>query len=143
MLAAKLSSAIDGDDVLCFGACEDRSVRGAIFFTRLHFGDDALIYMLAPVAVAPAHQGVGIGTALIRFGLHALARRNALVAVTSGDPVYYGRSGFEPLSESVLKAPLDLSMPFGWLGQSLTGEPIQPRNERPRCVEAFNDPAYR
>lgn len=98
--------------------------------------------MLAPVAVATDHQKSGVGKALIRHGLNELANRGALVAVTYGDPSYYEKFGFKPLSENVLKAPMDLSMPHGWLGLSLTEEPIQTRAERPACVDAFLDPAY-
>ncbi|MCP3875224.1 MAG: GNAT family N-acetyltransferase, partial [Desulfobacteraceae bacterium] len=46
------------------------------------------------------------------------------------------------LSESVIQAPLKLSMPEGWLGQSLTEEPIPTIKERPACVKEFNDIAY-
>jgi putative acetyltransferase len=141
-LVAKLSVGIDGREILCFGAVEDEQVVGAIFFTRLQFTDQAPIYMLAPVAVSTDHQKSGVGKALIRHGLNELADQGALVAVTYGDPSYYEKVGFKPLSESVLKAPLALSMPHGWLGQSLTQETIHTRAERPTCVEAFRDPAY-
>ncbi len=141
-LVAKLSASIDGSEIICFGAVENAQLVGAIFFTRLQFADNAPIYMLAPVAVSTDHQKSGVGKALIRHGLNALSNDGALVAVTYGDPSYYARVGFLPLSENVLKAPLDLSMPHGWLGQSLSEEPIQARTERPGCVDAFRDPAY-
>jgi putative acetyltransferase len=141
-LVAKLSASIDGSEIICFGAVENEQLVGAIFFTKLHFSDGAAIYMLAPVAVSTEHQRCGVGQALIRHGLNELTSDGALVAVTYGDPSYYGKVGFLPLSEAVLKAPLDLSMPHGWLGQPLSKEPIRPRTERPDCVEAFRDPAY-
>lgn len=142
-LVAKLSADIDDLEICCFGAVENEQLVGAIFFTRLHFADRAPIYMLAPVAVSTDYQKSGVGKALISHGLNELANHGALVAVTYGDPSYYGKIGFKPLSEGVLKAPLDLSMPHhGWLGLSLTGEPIQARAERPDCVDAFRDPAY-
>jgi len=62
--------------------------------------------------------------------------------VTYGDPSFYSKVGFQPLSENVIQAPLMLSMPEGWLGQSLTKEPIPTVNDRPRCVKEFNDPVY-
>src|SRR5690606_4145733 len=124
-LVAKLSAGIDDLEIRCFGAVENERLVGAIFFTRLHFADGAPIYMLAPVAVSIEHQRSGVGKALIKHGLNELANQGALVAVTYGDPSYYENVGFKPLSENVLKAPLDLSMPHGWLGQSLTEEPIQ------------------
>jgi predicted N-acetyltransferase YhbS len=141
-LVAKLSAGIDGDEICCFGALDNERLVGAIFFTMLQFEDQAPIYMLAPVAVATGHQKSGIGKALIRHGLQELANQGVSVVVTYGDPAYYGKFGFKPLSETVLKAPLDLSMPHGWLGQSLTEEPIRARTDRPKCVEAFRDPAY-
>lgn len=141
-LVAKLSADIDDLEICCFGAVENEQLVGAIFFTKLHFADRAPIYMLAPVAVSTDYQKSDVGKALISHGLNELANHGALVAVTYGDPSYYGKIGFKPLSEGVLKAPLDLSMPHGWLGLSLTGEPIQARAERPDCVDAFRDPAY-
>jgi predicted N-acetyltransferase YhbS len=141
-LVAKLSAEIDDLEIWCFGAVENEELVGAIFFTRLQFEDGALIYMLAPVAVSTDHQKSGVGKALIRHGLNELVSKGALVAVTYGDPSYYEKVGFKSLSEAVLKAPLPLSMPHGWLGQSLTQEAIHVRAERPTCVEAFRDPAY-
>lgn len=141
-LVTKLGASIDNSEIICFGAFKNEELIGAIFFTKLKFSDEAPIYMLAPVAVSTNHQKSGIGKALIKHGLNDLANGGALAAVTYGDPSYYEKLGFQPLSESVIKAPLDLSMPHGWLGQSLSEEPIHGRTERPGCVDAFRDPAY-
>jgi len=141
-LVDKLAAVIDDIDVIAFGAIENGALTGAIFFTRLRFNDDSVVYMLAPVAVSTARQRSGVGQALIDFGLQQLKKHGAGVVVTYGDPAYYGRAGFEPLSENVMQAPMELSMPEGWLGQSLSDSPIEARNDRPHCVEAFRDPAY-
>ena len=141
-LASALSSNIDNQDILCFGAYEKASLIGSIFFTRLRFSQAILVYMLAPVAVSTDHQGKGIGQALINFGLAELKNRAVDVAITYGDPSFYSRTGFEPLSEDVIKAPLTLSMPEGWLGQSLTGEPVPAVSDRPTCGRALNDARY-
>jgi len=141
-LASKLAAAIDDADVFCFGAIQNKSIIGAVFFTRLRFEDDALIYMLAPVAISTIHQRTGTGSSLIKFALNFIEKVGAEVVVTYGDPAFYARLGFKPLSDRVLRAPMDLSMPFGWLGQSLTNKPIQTRHGRPGCVEAFRNPAY-
>lgn len=98
--------------------------------------------MLAPVAVSTDYQGKGVGQALINYGLSELKNRSATVAVTYGDPSFYSKVGFQTLSENVVQAPLTLSMPEGWLGQSLTGEPIPIINERPTCVKEFDDSGY-
>lgn len=141
-LASKLSSNIDNEEIICFGAYEGESLIGSIFFTRLRFSDPILVYMLAPVAVSTEHQGKGVGQALIKYGLNALKNRSVAVAITYGDPCFYSRVGFEAITERVIRAPLKLAMPEGWLGQSLTEEPIPTINERPICVKEFNDPVY-
>jgi putative acetyltransferase len=141
-LASVLSSNIDNQHIICFGAYENESLIGSIFFTRLRFNRAIRVYMLAPVAVSTDHQGEGVGQALINFGLAELKNRAVDIAITYGDPSFYSRVGFEPLSENVIKAPLKLSMPAGWLGQSLTDEPIPAISDRPTCVREFNDPVY-
>ena len=141
-LASALSSGTDNEEIVCFGTYEEESIIGVIFFTRLYFNQDIKIYMLAPVAVSTKHQGKGVGQALINYGLNELKNRSVAVAITYGDPSFYSKVGFQPLSENIIQAPLKLSMPEGWLGHSLTGEPIQTINGRPTCVKEFNDPAY-
>ena len=141
-LASELSSRIDNLEIICFGTYEERSVIGSIFFTRLRFNEVIQVYMLAPVAVSTQHQGKGVGQALINYGLKELKNRSVAVAITYGDPSFYSKVGFQPLSENIIKAPLKLSMPGGWLGQSLTGGPIPTINGSPTCVKEFNDPIY-
>jgi predicted N-acetyltransferase YhbS len=141
-LASKLSSGIDGQEIICIGAYEDDSIIGSIFFTHLRFNEAIRVYMLAPVAVSTRHQGRGIGQALIGYGLDELRCRSVDVVVTYGDPAFYAKTGFQALSENIIKAPQKLSMPEGWLGQSLTEAPIPTLEERPECVRAFNDPLY-
>jgi predicted N-acetyltransferase YhbS len=141
-LSSALASNIDNEETICFGVCENESLIGSIFFTRLRFNDPIQVYMLAPVAVRTEYQGKGIGQALINYGLDELKKRAVSFAVTYGDPSFYVKVGFQALSETVIQAPLKLSMPFGWLGQSLTGESIPTINERPACVKEFNDPIF-
>ena len=141
-LTAKLSSVIDNDEVICLGIYEEASIIGSIFFTRLQLNESIQAYMLAPVAVSTKYQGKGVGQALINYGLNELRSRFVDVVVTYGDPSFYSKIGFQSLSENIIQAPLKLSMPEGWLGQSLTKKPIPIIKERPRCVEAFDDPIY-
>ncbi len=141
-LASRLAARTDNQEVICIGACADGAVIGAIFFTRLRFDEPVEAYMLAPVAVSTAHQGRGVGQALINFGLRELRKRSVTVAVTYGDPAFYCKLGFHPLSEDVMQAPMPLSMPEGWLGQSLSGEAIPILKPRPACVQEFDNPDY-
>jgi len=141
-LTSELSSNIDNQEIICLGTYENESIIGSIFFTRLRFNEVIQIYMLAPVAVSTQHQGKGAGQALINFGLNELKNRSVAVAITYGDPSFYSKVGFQTLSENIIQAPLELSMPEGWLGQSLTEEPIPTITERPTCVKEFNAPVY-
>ncbi|MFW6324435.1 MAG: hypothetical protein ACOC0U_05160 [Desulfovibrionales bacterium] len=50
--------------------------------------------------------------------------------------------GFHPLSQEKIKPPLALSHPEGWLGLSLTNDPIETIPSRCSCVTALDDPAY-
>jgi predicted N-acetyltransferase YhbS len=141
-LASRLSANIDNTDIICFGAYQQNMLIGSIFFTRLQFKQSVAVYMLAPVAVSTKFQGKGVGQSLINYGLEKIQKLSAEVVVTYGDPSYYSKVGFQPLSESVIQAPLKLSMPEGWLGKSLTEQPIPTINEQPSCVKEFDDPVY-
>ena len=74
-------------------------------------------------------------------GLDALRREDVDIAVTYGDPAFYGRVGFELVSAADLPAPQPLKQPQGWIVQSLTKVPLTPLRGPARCVAAFNDPA--
>ncbi len=51
---------------------------------------------LAPLAVEPARQNRGIGTALVQAGLAESARLGHSLVFVVGRPSYYGRFGFLP-----------------------------------------------
>jgi putative acetyltransferase len=141
-LVLNLSSNIDNQEIICFGAYVNEIIIGSIFFTRLKIEEPICIYMLAPVAVSDKHQGKGVGQALINYGLKELKNRNVDVAITYGDPSFYSKVGFDSLSEDTIQAPFKLSMPLGWLGQSLTEKQIPVIEGHPACVKEFNDPVY-
>lgn len=141
-LAAQLAAIIDQQQVFGFGTYQGQQLVAAIFFTQLLFKPEQPIFMLAPVAVSSEHQGQGIGQALINYGLKQMQQHAVTTVVTYGDPAYYCKFGFAPLSEQVIQAPLPLSMPFGWQALSLNGAPLSPIQQRPSCAAPFNDPIY-
>ncbi|QPZ92083.1 GNAT family N-acetyltransferase [Thioclava electrotropha] len=141
-LARRLIVETPAEDLRVFSAWEDGTLLGGIFFTRLTYASDPrTVFMMAPVAVATAHQGKGIGQRLIAHGLDALRREDVDIAVTYGDQAFYGRVGFEPVSEADLPAPQPLQQSQGWIAQSLTDAPLTPLRGTARCVAAFDDPA--
>ena len=54
---------------------------------------------LAPLAVLPAWQGHGVGTALVEAGLARARAAGAELVFVLGDPAYYRRFGFRPAAE--------------------------------------------
>jgi predicted N-acetyltransferase YhbS len=85
---------------------------------------------------------MGIGQNLIDHGLKELKRRGARIVITYGDPAFYSKVGFRPISEDVIRAPFKLSQPEGWLGQSLTDDSIEAIPGPCSCVKALDNPAY-
>ncbi|MCB0923601.1 MAG: N-acetyltransferase [Mycobacterium sp.] len=141
-LARRLIAETPAEDLRVFTAWERCALVGGMFFTRLTYeGDPRTVFMMAPVAVATAQQGTFIGQRLITHGLDALRQEGVDIAVTYGDPAFYGRVGFEPVSEADLPAPQPLTQPHGWIAQSLTGAPLTPLRGPVRCVAGFDDRA--
>lgn len=141
-LAKQLMATTDPKDLYGFAAVEEKSIVGAIFFSRLTFPQKLDVFILGPVAVRTALQGKGIGQALIAHGLQQLTQAGVAIAVTYGDPAFYGKVGFQPLSQATIPAPLPLSQPEGWLGQSLTKAAIASIPGHCSCVAALNNPVY-
>lgn len=142
-LAKDLIAKTSDDDLFVFSSWQDGVLTGCIMFSRLGFDqDDRTVFVLAPVAVATSRQGQGVGQRLLRFGLDALRDSGIDVVITYGDPNYYAKVGFAPITEEIARAPLPLSQPEGWLGQSLTDRPLEPLKGPSTCVDALNSPAY-
>jgi len=141
-LARRLIAETPAEDLRVITAWEDGALLGGIFFTRLTYaGDPRKVFMMAPVAVATARQGQRIGQRLIAHGLNVLRQNGVDIAVTYGDPAFYGRVGFKPVSEADLPAPQPLQQPQGWIAQSLTDAPLTSLSGPAHCVAAFDDPA--
>jgi len=141
-LVGELMATTDARDLHGWVATDGAQLVGAAFFSRLRFATRVEAFILAPVAVDSARQRTGIGQALIGHGLRAMERRGASLVMTYGDPAFYARTGFRPVSPDVVPPPFTLSRPEGWLGQSLTDEPIRPLRGPGACVGALQDPAY-
>jgi putative acetyltransferase len=141
-LAYDLMTETDRKDLRGFVAVQDGKVIGCIFFSRLTFGSDVCAFILSPVAVHTDHQGEGIGQQLITYGMGRLRDEGVELVMTYGDPNFYAKVGFHPVKEETLKAPLPLTYPGGWLGQSLTSDSVEPIAGRPSCVEALSKPEY-
>ncbi len=75
----------------------DQEIAGHAIFTKCGIsGSNVGAGLLGPLAVAPACQRRGIGSALVHAGLERLKSADAHLVCVLGDPAYYGRLGFEP-----------------------------------------------
>jgi len=63
---------------------------------------------LGPVAVLPAFQRQGVGSALVRFALSECPARGVQAVFVLGHPEYYPRFGFVPASRFGLKFTADV-----------------------------------
>ncbi|TQK68366.1 GNAT family N-acetyltransferase [Nocardioides sp. SLBN-35] len=63
------------------------------------------VLVLSPLSVAPAHQGRGVGAALLEAAVAEADRLGAPVVVLEGDPGYYSRHGWSPAADLGIEAP--------------------------------------
>ena len=141
-LSKELISETDKSDLYGFVATENEQMIGAIFFSRLTFETGIDVFILGPVAIHSGYQGKGIGQGLINHGLSAIKSKGVRLVITYGDPEFYSKVGFRPISEQLVKAPFELSLPEGWLGQPLAGNSIEAIPGGCSCVKAFDNPVY-
>lgn len=98
----------DGDVVASIVARERRAVTGQILFSALAIeGAPRAVRAaaLAPMAVHPARQRAGIGTALVLRGLEDCRDLGIDAVIVLGHESYYPRFGFSPATVARLRAP--------------------------------------
>ncbi|BEP11797.1 N-acetyltransferase [Acidothermaceae bacterium B102] len=89
---------------LSFVATVDGTVVGHAGCSQADI-DGRTVVALGPVGVLPAHQGRGVGSALVTAVVAAAEARGEPMVVLLGDPRFYARFGFE------LAAPLGVQPP--------------------------------
>lgn len=114
------------DLIASFVAVRNQMVVGQISFSKVLIDDRSCNwYLLAPLAVAPEYQRIGIGSKLVLTGLESLKALHADGCLLAGDPLYYGRFGFKTSpnlllpgipSEYLLYLPLNGTTPQGRIG---------------------------
>lgn len=91
----------------------DLQIVGHAIFTKCGVdGTSIKAALLGPLAVAPAWQRRGIGSAIVRAGIQRLKDVDVDLICVLGDPGYYGRLGF--VQETLIKPPFRL--PAEWSG---------------------------
>lgn len=141
-LVLELMRSTEPGDIFGFVVREQAEIIGGVFFTRLYFNQPVEAFLLSPAAVCSRRQGRGLGQRLLRYGLEELRKTGVALAFTYGDPAFYTKVGFQPITEDLVRAPFPLSRPEGWLGQALAGGLIKPLAGNSKCVKALNRPEY-
>jgi putative acetyltransferase len=142
-LARDLILTVPEADIAVLTCREGRVLAGCIILTRMDFADESrLVFLLAPVGVATARQGQGIGTALLRHGCAEMRAAGVDVVMTYGDPAYYGRVGFVQVTADQAAPPHRLHQPEGWQALSLSAEPFLPLRGASRCAAALDRAVY-
>jgi len=105
----------DGLVITSLVAVEYGEIVGHILFSELEvLSDDRKTSVraaaLAPMAVAPTHQNLGIGSELVRQGLEKCRDAKIEAIVVLGYETYYPRFGFSAEMAKCLKSPF--SGPF-------------------------------
>ncbi len=87
------------DPTTSFTACTSQSLIASIRFWPVRHVRRASL--LGPLAVRPAYQRSGVGSALVIAGLGAAARTGVAQVFVVGEPSYYGRFDFRPATANV------------------------------------------
>lgn len=98
----------DGLVIVSLVAEEDSLPIGNVLFSELPIETDSGVLRgaaLAPMAVLPARQRQGVGSALVRAGLDHCRTRGIAVVVVVGHPGYYPRFGFSAEKAGRLRGP--------------------------------------
>ena len=145
-IVADLALALIADEsakpILVLVAESEQGVVGSIIVSSVHMpgSEYGPSYILAPLAVAPEIQRLGVGSQLLESGLTVLRERGAELVFVLGDPRYYGRFGFN--TGHKVRAPYDLPYPEAWMCLSL-GEVVPERvNGQLVCAESLNRPEH-
>lgn len=102
---------------------ESDAVIGHVLFSPVTIkeGDDGKALGLAPVAVLPEHQRLGVGHALIEEGIGACFVRDARAIFVLGSPAYYAQFGFTKASAHELFDVYDGGNAFQVLALTIDG----------------------
>lgn len=85
-------------------ACDGDQIIGHVVATRAHV-DSTPALGLGPISVLPDRQGAGVGSALMHAVLAAAEARGETIVGLLGEPAYYIRFGFVPVSTTSIESP--------------------------------------
>lgn len=100
-----------GDKVAAAMIAEQNGrMLGHVVFSRVSVSSgrsDFAALALAPLAVLPAFQRLGVGSALVSAGLERCRNSGHARVLVVGDPAYYSRFGFVPAARYGVRPPFE------------------------------------
>jgi predicted N-acetyltransferase YhbS len=100
--------------------------------------------ILAPLAVLPSFQGLGVGGALIREGLGQLSATGVGLVFVLGHPAYYPRFGFQAAGRLGLTAPYPIPREHqeAWMVQELKPGQLGVVRGEVSCARTLDSPEH-
>ncbi|MGI9290258.1 MAG: GNAT family N-acetyltransferase [Gammaproteobacteria bacterium] len=136
-LALDLLADKSAEPLLSLVAIEQDRIIGHVLFTSIKIDNQNINgYIMAPLAVAPADHGKGVGSQLIKEGLLILRSRGTKVVLVLGDPNYYSRFGFK--AGHKLKPPHDIAYPEAWMALELQDSYLETLSGTVTCADSLN-----
>lgn len=137
---AKLVSMLeaDGDVAASIVAEEDGRVVGHVLLSRMDVEADGTpieALALAPVAVLPERQGVGIGGALVRSAEAAARQQGAQAIFLLGEPEYYSRFDYDVAAAKPFASPYAGDY---WQALIIDGDITKTKEGKATHAEAFS-----
>jgi predicted N-acetyltransferase YhbS len=126
---------------------QDDRIVGHVVFSAVRVGGQAEgleSAILAPLAVHPEVQGLGLGGRLVAEGIARLRAAGTALVFVLGHPGYYPRHGFVPAGEHGLDAPYPIQPEHAdaWMVRALRPDTIGRITGTVHCADALDHPKY-
>ena len=147
-LVADLLKDKTAEPVVSLLAFYNQEAVGHILFTKAYFDGQQkqpLMHILAPLAVKPQFQRIGVGGKLIRTGIQQLKQMESKLVFVLGHKEYYPKYGFIPHATQLgFPAPYPIPEEYSeyWMVQPISHEGLDIGKGKIRCCEELNKPQH-
>lgn len=114
----------------------DKTIVGYILATEIKIGDKIEL-AIAPIAVHPQYQGLGIGSKLINSIHEKASKLNYSTIVILGDYKYYNRFGYDLASKLMICPPFEVPEEY-FLARNISSEKVEYSNNIVKYAREFN-----